>query len=261
MTKTTSFWGSSTKVEKGEALGWRTFVSYLPPGGALCPWVTVGCRSVCLGRNAGRMVMKGPRAAQDRRARQLQALLHVGGVAAAARAYVEDLPKVVSSGQRAYTAVRVNGSSDLPLLADAVAAELVARRFAGRIYDYTKSLRAALAYAKGATQVHRTFSLNESNADEARQALAAGVNVAAVVEGGIASVEAARLALALGATGMLDGDAHDLRFLDPDERPSAGGAGVGWLVVLAPKGRARRDATGFVVRPGDSRLDNLDAAG
>jgi hypothetical protein len=39
----TKMFGSSTKVEKGKAFGWRTFISYLTPGGSLCPWASPGC--------------------------------------------------------------------------------------------------------------------------------------------------------------------------------------------------------------------------
>ena len=242
-TKTvTKFFGSSTKVEKGEALGWRTAVSYLPPGGPLCPWATAGCRETCLGKTAGRMVMGSVQAAQARRAERLRGLLHAGGLKAAASAYVDDL-----GARPRRLAVRVNGTSDLPGLADAVAAEMQARGWlaaGARIYDYTKSARAALAWCKGASRVHRTFSLAEGNWDDARRVLAAGGNVAAVVEGGAAGPLAAGLAESLGASQVVDGDEHDLRFLDPDYR----GKGPGCLVVLKPKGAARRDATGFVVR-------------
>jgi hypothetical protein len=112
------------------------------------------------------------------------------------------------------------------------------------VYDYTKSLRAALAWARGATLVHRTFSLSEANWDEARQALAAGVNVAVVVE---SEQVAEQLAAHLVVSGFYSGDEHDLRFLDIDLR---GTGEAGCLCYLLPKGRARRDISGFVVRSG-----------
>lgn len=249
----TKFFGTSVKVEKGEARGWRTAVSYLTPGGALCPWATEGCRSVCLGKTAGRMQMTSVQAAQARRSERLRQLLHVpgGGVKAAARAYVDDLPK-----RPRRMAVRVNGTSDLPGLADAVAAEMQARGWfaaGARIYDYTKSVRAALAWCSGTSPVHRTFSLSESNWADARRVLAEGGNVAAVCEDWQV---AERLAAELGASGLVDGDEHDLRFLDPDMR----GEGPGQLVILMPKGAARRDQSGFVVRFVAGKLNREPAA-
>lgn len=235
----TKFFGRSTKCDKGEARGWRTAVSYLTPGGAECPWATPGCRDVCLGVTAGRMVMKPVRQAQANRTARLRQLLHAGGVAAAASAYVDDLPRRPSR-----MAIRVNGTSDLPGLADAVAAELDRRGWlaaGARMYDYTKSVRAALAWCAGTSRVHRTFSLSESNWADARRVLQAGGNVAAVCENWQV---AQQLCYQLGAFATIDGDEHDLRFLDPDRR----GLGRGCLVALLPKGAARRDRSGFVVR-------------
>jgi hypothetical protein len=244
-----SFWGSSTKVEKGLPFGWVTRISYLTPGGALCPWASPGCIELCLGKTSGHFqAPKGAaRQAQAARAAMLAALLHSGGVSAAAKAYVAGLGRGPRTGW-SNVALRVNGTSDLPALADAVAKLAASQGITARFYDYTKSVRAALAWGAGRTTVHRTFSLSENNRPDALRVLAAGVNVAAVVHGGAASQLAQDLARALGAAGVIDGDQHDLRFLDHDAR----GAGPGWLVVLAPKGaRAQRTDSGFVVRAVD----------
>lgn len=239
----TSFFGSSTKVEKGEAFGWRTFISYQVPGGANCPWASAGCKALCLGENSGHFqAAQGvARKAQAARTARMRSLLHAGGLTAAAQAFVADLPRKPKGGW-SKVAIRVNGTSDLPLLADAVERAARERGVEARFYDYTKSLRAALAWVKGTSKVHRTFSLSEGNWADARTVLAAGGNVAAIVE---SSEVAELLAEYLGAAGIVDGDEHDLRFLDPDQR----GKGPGFLVVLTPKGkRARLDGTGMVVR-------------
>jgi hypothetical protein len=234
----TKFFGRSTKTLKGDAWGWRTAISYLLPGERECPWATAGCKAVCLGLTSGRMVMSTVRKAQRVRTERLRELLATGGVAQAAAAYVADL------GVRPRRlAVRVNGTSDLPGLADAVHAEMARLGWTdvgARCYDYTKSVRAALAWCKGASQVHRTFSLSEDNLPDAKRVIEAGGNVAAVCDAG----GMARLIAELLPCVVVDGDVHDLRFLDPDRRT----LGRGCLVVLSPKGAARRDTSGFVWR-------------
>ena len=238
----TRLFGSSTKTLKGDAYGWKTQISYLTPGGDLCPWATPGCRSMCLGVVSGHFqAPKGAaRQAQARRSAELKALIHIGGLRAAALAYVADITRP-KDGDWSKVAVRVNGTSDLPALAEMVAQEARAAGKPARFYDYTKSLRAALAWANGTSSIHRTFSLSESNWSEAHTALKAGCNVAAVCESESA---AAVLAVLLGASLCITGDAHDLRFLDPDQR----GGQAGCLIWLTPKGKARHDTTGFVVR-------------
>jgi len=68
------------------------------------------------------------------------------------------------------------------------------------------------------------------------------VNVAAMVQDESAAL---RLAETLGASGIVSGDDHDLRFLDTDMR----GRGPGLVVYLTAKGgKARRDTSGFLVK-------------
>ena len=241
-TRRTRFFGSSTKTLKGDAYGWKTQISYLTPGGDLCPWATPGCRSMCLGVVSGHFqAPKGAaRQAQARRSAELKQLIHTGGLRAAALAYVADITRTRGGWDR--TAIRVNGTSDLPALAEMVAQEAALVGITARFYDYTKSRRAALAWAAGQSTVHKTFSLSESNWADAALVLKAGCNVAAVCEdAGVAAC----LAVALGAGGCNSGDDHDLRFLDPDCRHPGG---RGFLIWLTPKGKARHDTTGFVVR-------------
>lgn len=74
-------------------------------------------------------------------------------------------------------------------------------------YDYTK--HHVRMFRPRPANYHLTFSLTEDNVDEARQVLAAGMNIAAVVDEPSGS---------LFGYPVIDGDEHDLRFLDPSPR-------------------------------------------
>jgi hypothetical protein len=130
--------------------------------------------------------------------------------------------------------VRPNGTSDLPWerLKMNDGRTILETYPDVQFYDYTKNLVRALANAHGQhpANYHLTFSRSETNEDDCRKVLAAGGNVAVVFAGSLPATY-------LGAP-VINGDADDLRFLDP--------AGV--VVGLTAKGRGKRDASGFVVR-------------
>lgn len=127
---------------------------------------------------------------------------------------------------------RLNGTSDIRWETVPVAGYLNIFAMFPQVqfYDYTK-----LANRKGIpSNYHLTFSLADGNADQARQALANGYNVAAVFRDK-ATVEAA---IAGGFMGypVANGDETDLRFLDP----------AGHVIALYAKGNAKADRSGFV---------------
>lgn len=150
--------------------------------------------------------------------------------------------------------VRLNGTSDLPWENIAVRGELgetfsslMALFVDVQFYDYTKSWRRAAQHALGnmPANYHLTFSRSECNDDQALSVLGRGGNAAVVFS--------TRKGEALPATWngypVIDGDTSDLRFTDAGSaeansfRPYAGG----FVVGLRAKGKARRDASGFVV--------------
>jgi hypothetical protein len=92
-----------------------------------------------------------------------------------------------------------------------------------QFYDYTKIANRRDLPAN----YHLTFSLAESNLADAERALANGMNVAAVFR----TVPKVFLSVP-----VIDGDATDLRFLDPK----------GVIVGLKAKGKAKKDDSGFV---------------
>ena len=94
-----------------------------------------------------------------------------------------------------------------------------------QFYDYTKVPGRDL----GIPNYHLTFSLAESNEEDAAAELQRGMNIAVVFDGVPSEY--------LGVP-VVDGDESDLRFLDPS----------GVVVGLKAKGEARGDTSGFVKR-------------
>lgn len=97
-------------------------------------------------------------------------------------------------------------------------------------YDYTKNPKRAIAHALGKfpPNYHLTFSRSEKNESDCLKVLAEGGNVAVVFDGPEQKWY---------GYDVIDGDNTDLRFLDPS--PS--------VIGLFPKGKAKKDETGFVV--------------
>lgn len=126
--------------------------------------------------------------------------------------------------------VRLNGTTDIPKLAMQLADEFPTVQF----YDYTKIPR---PWLRTRENYSITFSLSESNEADALEALAHGVNVAVVfrVKKGHA------LPSHYMGHEVIDGDLTDLRFTDG--RASDGRAVI---VGVRAKGKAKRDASGFV---------------
>ena len=101
-----------------------------------------------------------------------------------------------------------------------------------QFYDYTKSVKRARQHASGQlpSNYHLTFSRSENTPDDlVTELVESGQNVAVVFD----EVPDTWLGLP-----VINGDEHDLRFIDP----------VGVIVGLVAKGQAKKDTAGFVVR-------------
>ena len=98
-------------------------------------------------------------------------------------------------------------------------------------YDYTKIQKRALKFARGEypPNYHLTYSLNEDNYDKAMQVLNEGGNIAVVFRKDLPDTFAGRK--------VVNGDLHDLRYLDPKNV----------VVGLKAKGKAKTDYSGFVM--------------
>ena len=220
----------NAKTIKGEKLGYLTGILYLAPAdesGMLntCPMSTAGCRADCL-FTAGRAEIF-PKIIAARIRKTVWYATHRESFIAQLRA---DIHALVRRAKRArlIPAVRVNGTSDLPQLSRQMAREFPDVQF----YDYTKIPR---PWDRLSDNYHLTFSLSESNYRDAIAALQHGINVAAVFN----VKRGAALPDTWGGFGVIDGDAHDLRFLDVHR--------IGLVIGLHAKGRARKDtSSGFV---------------
>ena len=260
MARLTLFTTGNPKTEKGAEYGYATAILHLAPaslsGRNVCPSASQGCIASCL-NTAGRGglmdgmarlshadVARGTvntiQAARIRRTQWLFA--DRSGFLAA---MVRDMERHAAWCKREgwIPAFRFNGTSDLDWQGMAGNAGLdldsLVRRLGARAYDYTK----VASRAKRESDAYSlTFSLSESNDSAASDWLANGGNVAVVfrVRPSIGGRDAAALPASAMIGGIVapvvDGDKHDLRFLDAR----------GSIIGLRAKGNAWRDASGFV---------------
>jgi len=227
------------KTAKGEARGYLTAVLHLAPAdtaglGNVCPRATAGCKATCL-NTAGRggIFKAGATTNAIQEARKRRTAAYFADRKAFERQIDQDIAvlRLMAARKRLKLAVRVNGTSDLPGLARSVATRNPDVQF----YDYTKIPG---PHARQLANYHLTFSRSESNAADMAEAMMNGVSVAVV----FSTRRGRPLPEMWQGVPVIDGDKHDLRFLD--ER--------GVIVGLRAKGRARRDTSGFVVNVEDA---------
>lgn len=215
---------SNPKTVKGESLGWLTGILHLAPariarvrGFNACPDHTPGCVSKCL-FHQGRGRMPQVSEARIRRTRLWKADpdlfltdLH------------SDLEALVRLAQRRgmKAACRLNGTSDIPW--EREAPEVFSHPV--RFYDYTKSR--ARAETVNPAQYDLTYSWSEKGA----------LSLVGDPFQRVAVVFRGELPETWHGVPVIDGDEHDLRFLEPR----------GVVIGLSPKGTAKKDRRGFVV--------------
>jgi len=250
----------NAKTTKGEALGVITGISYLAPAkesGVMntCTFSTPECEGVCIYHQGRGQMSNVVRARIDKtlflfhhREDFLNSLRYdIGRLERKAAKLVfcatcGKMTKRKTAGGRerrncrtcrtplvaVKIAVRINGTSDLAWIPMQMSAEFPHIQF----YDYTKlpkpHLRTRANYAI-------TFSHTGYNVSDCLQALAAGVNVAVA----FAIKKGRPLPATWNGYTVIDGDTHDLRFMDP--------AGV--VVGLRGKGTSWKTPSAFMVAP------------
>jgi hypothetical protein len=216
------------KILKGTGSGFLTAILHLSParssGFQVCPNASDGCTDGCLAYS-GRGRFDNVRNARINKTRYFFGN-RAGFVAQLVRE-IEQLGRMAErNGER--LAIRLNGTSDIrwesvkmPGFANLM------ERFPDTIfYDYSKIPNRRNIPGNYSL----TFSRSESNERDALRELERGRNVAAVF---------LERPDEWNGFPVIDGDVNDLRFLDPNPV----------VVGLRAKGPARKDTTGFVIRP------------
>ena len=236
----------SAKAIKASGYGYLNGINYMAPfdfagKGTVCPNASEGCKALCLGLESGQAAIRkegGTNKTVDSRVRKTRYFF------AETQTYLCELVwhihKLINQAakQNLTPVVRLNGSSDIPYERFKVRAygnKTILEIFPNvQFVDYTKNLDRLTDNVPA--NLDLTFSLHEENHDEAVEAIRRGFNVAAI----FADFLPRSYDLGNGSVEVIDGDKHDLRFLDPK---------TGVIVGLTPKGRkAKADDSGMVIR-------------
>lgn len=208
-------------------------------GADVCPWSVGGCRDGCLtyaGRGGIALDASGWNPVQAARIRRTARMILWPD------AFAYDLLRELDTLRRRADAeglglaVRLNGTSDIPWHRTAPDLLEEVKKRADAVYEYTKRPKPD-ALAAG---VDVTYSYPGGNGDAARRYLWGGARVAVVFDTPKGEALPLKWAAPWGqSVSVIDGDAHDLRFLDPS----------GVVVGLRAKGRlvgVAGTARGFV---------------
>lgn len=210
------------KTTKGEKLGVLTGILYLAPakisGHEVCPKRSEGCTAACL-YTAGHGAFSTVQQARINKTKMF--FEDRENFMSQLRKDIKALVKKAIK-QNMKPAIRLNGTSDIEWTRFGIMDEFPDVQF----YDYTKVLtRLKKDIPKN---YNITFSRSESNEQECREALELGFNIAAVFK---------TLPETYLGKPVINGDDTDVRFEDPR----------GVVIGLTAKGKARKDASGFVV--------------
>jgi len=258
---------ANAKTVKGQKLGFMTAILYLLPwkhsGVNLCPMAEMaGCHASCL-NTAGRggIAKRGDIIVTDggsipnntiQRARQARTDLYNNNRQAFMVQLIKEIHAFVAKAKRKglVPVVRLNGTSDIqweiiPAMAKyqredgSVASATIFEIFPDlTFYDYTKIAKRFNRALP--SNYHLTLSYSEASKRYMQSCIKARAdhNVSmVVVTRNLKSKAHYSAAAAMSGANVVDGDAHDLRFLDPANS----------VVVLKAKGSAGKDTSGFVV--------------
>lgn len=247
--------GNPKLVKQAEKRGYLIAGLHLAPHklagvGNLCPYASKGCAAACLnfaghgGINLDENDLNMVQAARIRRTRwfkreQSAFMFALGHEIEAAE------QRAIRKGLK--LAVRLNVLSDVLWERIAVGGHPnIMAAFPGvTFYDYTKVPQRYRAQRVGAIPNYSlTFSLSETNDEDAQDALVVGMNVAVAFNLKKGAILPERYRIGVVNAQVIDGDESDMRFLDPE--PLA----IGQIVGLRVKGaRGKADESGFVREP------------
>jgi len=223
---------SNPKIKKSNELyGLESTVLHLAPanlsGYEVCGGRSKGCTDGCLFKSGFSRVFR--RVPESRISRTQDLFENPEEFKAK---LLRDIARMVRRGARykKRVAIRPNGTSDIKW--EEECPEMFEEFPEVQYWDYTKHRSRFLKYLDGGlpSNYHLTWSLSENNLAFSLDMLDRGRNVAAVFE---------KLPKKYMGRHVSNADTHDFRFL---ERQTGR-----WLGLL-PKGVAKQDETGFVVR-------------
>jgi hypothetical protein len=218
----------SAKTNKSMKFGYANFIMYLSPykksGLNVCSGATPGCIDVCLDESGrGNWTEKNGviNPIHAARLKRTQFFFNDRG------AFLEQLEKEIKAAIKwsikrdLIPVIRLNGTSDIRFENFGIIQKFNDIQF----YDYTKLWNRRNIPAN----YHLTFSRAESNQKQTLSALVNGLNVSAVFRNELPKTYLNKK--------VINGDKHDLRFLDPKNV----------IVGLIAKGKAKKDTSGFVL--------------
>jgi hypothetical protein len=225
---------SNTKIRKGEKSGFKTAGIHLAPhklsGHNTCVAASKGCAAACL-NTAG---MGAYSTVQAARIKKTKMFFEDRGNFL--NALVKEIQSAIKKAKKnnMTPAFRLNLTSDIAWEKITINNQTIMEMFPDvSFYDYTKIPRRMLNFINGKfpKNYHLTFSRSENNQTHADIVMGCGGNVAVVFRGKLPNTYKGKK--------VINGDENDLRFLDPK----------GVIVGLVEKGKAKKDASGFVVEP------------
>ena len=223
----------STKIEKSNKLSdeWFSRIIYLAPDDladgkrTLCPFAKkAGCSEACL-NTAGHGKFSNVQQARIRKS-----LLFLNDQQEFMRQLVEDVNKFLKECDRLgkKPALRLNGTSDIQW--EHIKVEGHENIFAMfpqiQFYDYTKIPTRKVEHIPN---YHLTWSYSEADSKYAALIKNVSNNIAVVFREALPEV--------FKGFKVIDGDKHDMRFLDETQV----------VVGLVEKGEAKKDTSGFVI--------------
>lgn len=241
----------NAKTSKGESLGYLTGILYLAPHTEahnhgvidrkvnLCPNASEGCAKACLftaGRGKFNNVLNG---------RLRKTKLFIENRELFMSQLIHDISSIIRKAKRENLTpcIRLNGTSDIPFESLKLNGKSIMDIFPDvQFYDYTKSIK-RVTKQKLPKNYHLTFSKSETNDKEVLEALQHGVNVAMVFN----TKKSEELPSEYMGYKVIDGDKHDLRFLDEKNV----------IIGLRAKGDAKKDQTGFVIQDTNKELNEV----
>ncbi len=225
---------SNTKIKKGETSGFKTAGIHLAPaklsGYNTCIAASHGCAAACL-NTAGMGSFSNVQASriaktkaffEDRNAFMVSLIKEIKAmIKKCAKLNLTPAFRLNLTSDIAWESIKHDGMNIMEMFPEV------------QFYDYTKIPKRMLMFTRGELpkNYHLTFSRSENNQTHVDIVMACGGNVAVVFRGALPNTYKGKK--------VIDGDINDLRFLDPK----------GVVVGLVEKGRAKKDASGFVVEP------------